>query len=705
MSVIQLHRDGTSVILDASTGALPRILHLGEELPLPAGTDLEQLARTLLPAPVSDSTDEPIRRSVMPEVSRGWFGTPGLSGDFEGAHCLTHLLLDEVVQDGAGAVVHAHDERLSLTWELRIAAGGLVQIRALVTNASDAVFTLASLDLSVPVGDEATELLSLEGRHVRERHPQRSPFIVGHTEFDTRRGRTSLQSPTLVMAGEPGFDFDRGRVWAIHLGWSGNQRMWAERTHDGPASLGGGELLMAGEMRLAPGESYTSPWLFVSHGTGIDEVSARFHRWLREVPGRAVRPRPVTLNTWEAVYFDHDLEALSELARLAGRVGVERFVLDDGWFGGRRDDTAGLGDWTVSADAWPQGLDPLIEVVQRQNMEFGLWVEPEMVNPDSGLARSHPDWILGEAGHPPMPARHQQVLDLTNPDAWAHVHDALDALLERYPIAYLKWDNNRDVHEPVDPATGAGRAHAQVEAFYRLIDRLKADHPGLEIESCSAGGGRVDLEVLSRTDRIWTSDCIDPMERQVIQTWTSVLVPPELMGCHIGSPVSHTTRRLHSLDTRATTALLGHLGVEWDLRTASEEDLQALADWIGLHRRIRGIIATGRLLHRVGPARMVTTLLSDDSRVAAVVVAQTATQNRYPAEPLRIPGLDPARTYRLTAHGAQSYSRPPWQVSGRTTELPGSLLTGVGVAVPELPPESSWLLMVEDVAHGGSRQI
>ncbi|AFV88528.1 Alpha-galactosidase [Acidipropionibacterium acidipropionici ATCC 4875] len=702
MGVIHLHRGGTSVLLETGGPGLPRILHIGEELVLAPDADLDALAAALIPPVVSDSTDEPPRRSVMPEASAGWLGTPGISGDFDGLHALTHMVLDGVDAGGAAATVRAHDDRLNLTWQILLSAGGLAQIRAVLTNTSRTPFRLAATDLSIPAGDEATELLSLEGRHLRERHPQRSSFIVGHTEFATRRGRTGLQAPTLLMAGEPGFDFDRGRIWAIHLGWSGNQRIWAERGHDGPAALGGGELIMPGEIRLGPGDSYTSPWLFASHGTGVDQVAARFHDWLRATPGRATRPRPVTLNTWEAVYFDQNLADLSELARLAGSVGVERFVLDDGWFGARRDDSAGLGDWTVSPEMWPEGLDPLIDAVRSQGMEFGLWVEPEMVSADSELARLHPDWILGESGHTPMPARHQQVLDLANPDAWAYIHAALDALLTRYSIGYLKWDNNRDIHEPVDPR-GAGRAHAQVDAFYRLVDRLRADHPGLEIESCSSGGGRVDLEVLSRTDRIWVSDCIDPMERQTIQTWTSALVPPELMGCHIGAPVSHTTGRTHSLATRATTALLGHLGVEWDLRDASEADLAALSGWIAIHKRLRGLISTGRLLHRAGPTRTVTALVSRDAATAAVVVAQTATGNRYPAEPLRIPGLDAARTYRLTAHGVEGHLLPPWLADGTSPELPGSLLTGVGVAAPELPPENSWLLVVEDASQASGQ--
>ena len=263
-------------------------------------------------------------------------------------------------------------------------------------------------------------------------------------------------------------------------------------------------------------------------------------RW-RQRPQHPRRPRPVTLNTWEAVYFDHTLEKLTALADAAADVGVERFVLDDGWFTGRRDDTAGLGDWFVDDAVWPKGLHPLVDHVTALGMEFGLWVEPEMVNPDSDLARAHPDWILrGRMSLPPA-ARQQQVLDLAHPEAYAYVAGRLNALLDEYPIAYLKWDHNRDL---VDAGTGPGgvaRVREQTLAVYRLLDELKSARPGLEIESCASGGARVDLGILDRTDRIWTSDSLDPIERLANQRYTALVVPPELMGMHLTSPVVHSS--------------------------------------------------------------------------------------------------------------------------------------------------------------------
>ena len=324
----------------------------------------------------------------------------------------------------------------------------------------------------------ATELFDLAGRWGRERSPQRLPFVVGVHSRENRRGRTGPDAPLILAAGTAGFDTRRGEVWAVHVAWSGNHVTYAERLSTGFAVLGGGELLLPGEITLAAGESYTGPWVYAAHGIGLDGLAARFHTHLRARPHHPRRPRPVVMNTWEAVYFDHDLGRLTELAGVGAEVGVERYVLDDGWFRHRRDDTAGLGDWYVDEDVWPHGLHPLVDAVRGLGMEFGLWVEPEMVNLDSDLARTHPDWVLGTGGRTPLPSRNQQVLDLGHPDAYAYILERLDALLTEYPIAYLKWDHNRDLLDAGRGPDGRPGVHAQTVAFYRLLDELRARHPG-----------------------------------------------------------------------------------------------------------------------------------------------------------------------------------------------------------------------------------
>ncbi len=387
-----------------------------------------------------------------------------------------------------------------------------------------------------------------------------------------RRGRTGSDAAFLMAAGTPGFGFRHGEVWAVHAAWSGNHSAYAERALSGVRVLGGGELLLPGEVVLAPGERYTSPWLYATYGEGLDAVATAFHRRLRARATHPASPRPVVINTWEAVYFDHDLNDLIELAELGAKVGAERFVLDDGWFLGRRDDSAGLGDWRVDPEVWPHGLAPLVSAVHSLGMDFGLWFEPEMINENSELARAHPEWILAPGERLPLAARNQQVLNLTVPAAWHHVLEAMSTLVGELDVAYVKWDHNRDLVEAGDRTTGRPRVHEQTLAVYALMDELKRRHPGLEIESCSSGGGRVDLEVLEHTDRVWASDCIDALERQRIQRWTGQLLPPELIGSHVGAPMAHTTHRTHSLAFRAATAVFAHFGVEWDLRTATPHE-------------------------------------------------------------------------------------------------------------------------------------
>jgi alpha-galactosidase len=484
----------------------------------------------------------------------------------------------------------------------------------------------------------------------------------------------------------------------VHLAWSGDAVHWAERNADGHAGVGAAELLGPSEVALAPGEEYATPPLLAAYSCdGLDGLSAAFHRFVRDRPSHPRTPRPVVLNTWEAVYFDHRLDRLSELAEVAARLGVERFVLDDGWFGNRRNDTAGLGDWYVAVDVWPDGLNPLIDHVRKLGMEFGLWVEPEMVNPDSDLFRAHPDWVLSAPGRLPEPWRHQQVLDLANPDCYGFIRDRLDELLREHDIAFLKWDHNRDLLE----AGHAGRpgVHAQTLATYRLLDELRSRHPGVEIESCASGGGRVDLGILARTDRVWASDTNDALERQHIQRWTQLLLPPELVGTHVGPPRSHTTSRTHNLAFRVATALFGHFGIEWDIASASPQEQEAMAEAIGCYKRLRPLLHGGRVVRadHPNPAAYLHGVVADDGAEALFAYVQlTASAFETPGL-ARLPGLDPDRVYRVAplevagAPETRQAAAPPWLAAGEVT-LAGRVLGEVGLPLPVLRPEQALLL-------------
>lgn len=708
---LHLRAAGVSLVLDVAGARLPRVLHWGADLGDADAVELRELRATAVAPVASSVTDEPVPLALLPEQSVGWLGTPGLTGHRNGADFSTAFAVSDVSvehgteRDGAPVahrvVVHAADEvaRLRLVLELELLPDGLVRTRADVTNLDPAPFTLAGLDLVLPVPREADEILDFTGRHLRERSPQRHPFVAGTHLRESRRAR-GLDATLLLLAGRRGFAHRSGEVWGVHVAWSGNTRTFAEQTMPtGTRVLGAGELLLAGEVRLAEGESYASPWVYGSYGDGLDQLSHRFHAYLRSRPRHPRTPRKALINVWEAVYFDHDLERLTALADAAAAAGVERYVLDDGWFRGRRDDTAGLGDWVVDPDVWPQGLHPLVDHVTGLGMEFGLWFEPEMVNPDSDLARTHPEWILQTGDRLPPEARHQQVLDLAHPGAFDHVFGQIDAILTEYAIGYVKWDHNRDLIDAGHTPTGAAGVHAQTLATYRLLDALRAAHPSVEFESCSSGGGRIDLGILERTDRVWTSDCIDALERQVIEAGTGLLVPPEMLGSHIGSPVSHTTGRRHALGFRAATALFGHLGIEWDLTSATEDERAAVARWVEAYTTHRDLLHHGRSVRAddPDPALRVHGVVSEDGREAIFAVVQLTTGVWAPPGRVRLPGLDEATTYRVRplppgdevapGHGGAT---PVWWSDG--TRLSGRALARVGVQVPNQFPERTVLL-------------
>jgi alpha-galactosidase len=376
----------------------------------------------------------------------------------------------------------------------------------------------------------------------------------------------------------------------------------------------------------------------------------------------------------------------------------------------------------VDEALWPDGLTPLIEAVTSRGMEFGLWVEPEMVNLDSDIVRAHPEWIAGpsvqrykDGGRLPLEWRNQHIIDLVNPEAWQYIYDRVDALLRENNISYLKWDQNRDLLE--HGHAGRSSVHDQTLAAYRLFDELRKTHPGVEIESCSSGGARVDLGILGRTDRIWASDCNGALERQTIQRWTGVVVPPELVGGHIGPTTSHTTARTHDLSFRAITALFGHFGMEWDVREVQGAEREELKRFIALYKEHRDLIHSGRvvradladgslMLHGVVAGAAAHGTVQPDTfqpgtTAALFALVSTGTSFAEQTGRITIPGLEPDRAYRVDAifptPGDMDYAhtftqvRPPaWLADG--AEANGRFLAEVGLPMPILNPEHALLL-------------
>jgi len=718
-SPVLLRGGGTSLIVALED--VPRAVHWGADVgPLDAEA-LRALAAHDDVGTAGSEPDVPRVFALWATERDGWVGTPTIAGHAHGAattprpRLISHAVRREA--DGERLDVRLADDITGLTVDIVLALDrhGVLTVDHTLTLAADAdPFTLDGVIALLPVPERAAELLDFTGRWCRERAPQRSPFGFGSHLRRSRRGRPGHDAPFLLMAGTAGFGFRSGEVWATHLAWSGGQRYLAERLPEGAGShagvIGAGEGLAPGEIVLAPGDAYRAPaTVFVWSDAGMDGVAARLHDRLRARPGHPASPRPLVLNTWEAVYFDHDLGTLERLVDRAALIGVERVVLDDGWFGSRRDATRGLGDWTVSPEAWPDGLTPLVEMLRRHGMSFGLWFEPEMINPDSDLARAHPDWILGPAQGPGVTMRDQQVLDISRPDAWAYLRDRISALVDAYDIAYLKWDHNRELLEAVARRDGRDRpiVREQTLALYRLMDELRRRHPGLEIESCSAGGGRIDLGILERTDRVWASDCNDPVERARIQQWTGLLLPPELIGGHVGPPSAHTTGRTTALPYRLATALFGHAGVEWNLLECTDDELGALAAWASLHRELRPLLHGGRVVHADGldaGAALEGVVAQDGSRaVYRWSRTETAPQTRSGA--VVFPGLEgapPRVRIRIReefgAARTMSVIEPAWMIAARRPDgvtLPLASLAAVGLPLPALAPQQAMIIDVQ----------
>nr|MDT0663244.1 alpha-galactosidase [Micromonospora sp. DSM 115978] len=703
--LIHLRRAGVSLLLDARGPGLPAVLHWGADLGALAAAELAGVTAAAA-RPARPGAPEGRTVGIVPEHADAWFGIPGLAGHRAGRAWSPSFRLtavrprDESADEPATVTVEAEDPAaaLHLRIDIELDRSGLVRLRAGIRNTHPAEpYQLDGLVVTLPVPAHAVEVLDLTGRWCRERAPQRRPFAIGTWLREARRGKPGLDASLLLVAGTAGFGFRTGEVWGLHVGWSGNHRMYAERTPEADALLGGGELLLPGELALPPGAHYQGPWVYGSYGVGMDAMSARFHAHLRRSAQPARAARPVVANTWEAVYFDHDLGRLTALADAAAEVGAERFVLDDGWFRGRRDDRAGLGDWYVDERVWPAGLHPLADHVRALGMEFGLWVEPEMVNPDSDLARAHPEWIMATGDRLPVESRWQQVLDLAHPAAYEYVLDRLDRLVGEYRLGYLKWDHNRDLVDAGHSPDGRAGVHAHTLAVYRLLDDLRQRHPALQIESCSSGGGRVDLGILERTDRVWASDCIDALERQSIQRWTQLLLPPELVGAHVGAARAHTTGRTHDLGFRAGTALFGGFGIEWDLTRATDEERAELAGWVALYKRHRALLHTGVVIRsdHPDPALWLHGVVAADGSEALFAMVSMATGATAGAGVVSLPGLDPRRRYAVRPAGPGGWRDRPGQPDWLRPEgvrLTGRTLAAAGLRAPILEPERLLLL-------------
>ncbi|MGO9262325.1 MAG: alpha-galactosidase [Bryobacteraceae bacterium] len=552
---------------------------------------------------------------------------------------------------------------------------GILSRSATVRNSTNRAFTVASAQSAawyLPPG-EGYRLSYLSGRWAAETQLNREPIHEGQKVLESRKGHTSHNFNPWFAVDAGDAAEEHGRVWFGALAWSGNWRLTVEQTPYRQVRVTGGMNSFDFAYRLKPSESLETPQFFAGFSAaGFGGASRALHRFIREkiLPGGlSSRLRPVLYNSWEATTFNVDEAGQKALAEKASKLGVELFVMDDGWFGKRNNDRAGLGDWVVNPQKFPRGLKPLIDTVNQLNMDFGLWVEPEMVNADSDLYRAHPDWVINFAGRPRSELRTQMILNLARNDVKEYIFGVLDKLATEYNIRYFKWDMNRSFSEPgwpeAEPADEQKLWVEYVRNLYEIVDRLRARHPKLEIESCSGGGGRVDLGILQRVEEVWTSDNTEAFDRLRIQEGFSQAYPAKVMSAWV-TDVPNMNSRSTPLEYRFLVAMQGALGIGANLNRWTESDSALATRMIALYKRIRPTVQSGDLHRLLSPRDSDVTAnqyVSADGRQSVVFAFRHSQEYNTAAPTLYLQGLDEKAIYKLEATGNKLVERQP-QLSG-----------------------------------------
>jgi alpha-galactosidase len=501
--------------------------------------------------------------------------------------------------------------------------------------------------------------------------------------LESRRGTTGHQAnPWFAISREAGRDIasaadeERGEVWFGALAWSGSWRITVDRTQFDAVRVTGGFNPFDFGYKLRPGEHLDTPIFYGGYSDrGLGGASRLLHRFeiakiLPQAPDP--KPRPVIYNSWEATEFRVDEAGQMALAEKAASIGVDRFVMDDGWFGQRKDDHAGLGDWYVNPQKFPHGLKPLIDKVHSLGMDFGLWVEPEMVNPDSDLYRKHPDWVLNFPGRPRSEQRNQLILNLARSDVRDYVEGFLDKLLTENDIAFFKWDYNRNWSEPgwdQLPADEQREVYVQfIRNLYSILGELRKKHPKIEIESCSGGGGRVDLGIVRYTDEVWPSDNTDPFDRISMQDGFSYAYTPQIMMAWVTDSPHWLNGRNTTLTYRMLSSMQGSLGIGANLNHWSPEDFATAKRLIAAYHAVQRTIVRGSLYRLISPREgsefSATETVAGDKNQAVVFAFVNATTEGRGFPLLKLEGLDPEAEYNLSWIEGKARAGTPASASG-----------------------------------------
>jgi alpha-galactosidase len=689
MTQVSLTSATVALVLHLPDFGMPQILHFGRGS---SGSQLQMLRAGRSTGMGAGNDIESPSAVLLPTGSMGFFGWPAILGHRDGVQHTLEFSNWTAKKSSSALTLTGHDEvaQTQIIVSLKISHDVLSSTVTLKNTGSTPYVVDRCMAGSMVASAGPATVTGFHGNWGREF--QTSVDELGQALWlkENRRGRTSHDKfPALIV------DTTDGTL-VMHLGWSGGSVLAIDLLEDGRRLVHAGELFEPGEMRLAYGETYESPKVYFGFDT------ADFRELLRheilQWHGGKMPARPVTLNTWEGNYFVHKMESLKAQASAAAALGIERFVLDDGWFGLRDDDTSSLADWFVDKRKYPDGLKPLVDHVTSLGMEFGIWFEPEMVNPDSELFRKHPEWVLQVKGRSMPLSRSQLVLDLTQKAVTNYLFTCIDDVLKSCTVSYVKWDMNRDL---MHAASGSGQAvtSKQTHALYALLARLRKAHPKVEIETCASGGGRIDYGILAHTHRIWTSDCTDALERLDIQRGASLFIPPEILGSHISAVPNHQTHRVHTLAFRAIVALAYHMGVELNPLELDEVAQAELKYWIALHKRLRPLLHGGEGEFHLEPLDGCSAWGVVTPNKIIIIMAQATYMKAEQAPPFRL-------DHELSGQWRVAAVHPANITQRRVSEDQRNLLNGTvnfdirclaegGISLPVLYPESAIVIELE----------
>ena len=598
-------------------------------------------------------------RYVSCEVCKGKYQIPGLPAAYDetGAESET---LKVYLEDAPGGV------RVTLLYGV-FAELDIITRAVQITNCgTEAVHVEKAASAALDFMTGEFDVIHFHGRHGMERIFERTPVEHGNQVFGSRRGASGHQQNPFVMLSGKQTGEDAGECYGCMLLYSGNFKAEAEKDQYEQTRLVMG---LSDEMfswKLEPGETFDTPEAVLSYSAnGFSALSWNLHRLIRSHICRSAyrdTKRPVLINNWEATYFDFTEDRLVEIAKKAKECGVELFVLDDGWFGARRNDRAGLGDWVANEELLPNGIKGLSERIEALGLKFGLWFEPEMVNKDSDLYRAHPDWILQTPGRNTSHGRYQYVLDFSRKEVVDHIYGMMAKLLSESKISYIKWDMNRSITECYSsklPSDRQGEVfHRYILGVYALYERLTNEFPEVLFESCASGGGRFDPGMLYYAPQGWTSDDSDAIERLKIQYGTSMCYPLSSMGSHVSVVPNHQVFRNTPLHTRANVAYFGTFGYELDLNKLTEEEIKEVKEQITFMKEYREVLQFGTFYRLKSPFEgneTVWMVTNEDRTLAIVGYYRVLNGVNQPYSRVRLQGLNPDMIYENVWNHTENY--------------------------------------------------